>query len=454
MVQEVVMPQMGESITEGTVIRWIKKPGDRVKRDEPLFEISTDKVDTEIPSPGDGVLSEIKVKEGETVPVNTVVCILSDAGAAPAAAAVPPSRGASPAPPKQVAPSAAAPRVAAPATPRPPAAPAARTAAPAAPPAARPAPPPAPAAEAEEDGPHRSSPLVRKIAQEHGVDIARVKGTGTGGRVTKKDILDFIGEGAPETIAEEEPAAGAAEEPAAAEAGWDDSGVRVEPVSIMRAKIGEHMVHSRHTSAHVTTFHEVDLTGVARAREARKAAILKDSGVKLTYLPFVLKAAVSALRDHPVINASLVGKEIHYHRAVHLGIAVAIDDGLIVPVIRDAEEKSILGLARAVQDLAERARTKRLTPQEVQGGTFTVTNFGSFGAIFATPIINPPQVAILGVGAAVKRPVVLPESDAIAVRTQMVLSMSFDHRLIDGATADRYLAQVRKTLEQGPFDLS
>jgi pyruvate dehydrogenase E2 component (dihydrolipoyllysine-residue acetyltransferase) len=451
MVQEVVMPQMGESITEGTVIRWIKKPGDRVRRDEPLFEISTDKVDTEIPSPGDGVLSEIKVKEGETVPVNTVVCILTEAGAATAAAPKAP-----PAPPKQAAPPPAPPRVAAPATPRPPAAPAARTAAPAPPsaPHARPAPPPAPAAETDDEGPHRSSPLVRKIAQEHGVDIAQVKGTGTGGRVTKKDILDFIslGESGQTPAATEEPPAGA--EPATEEGEWDESGVRVEPVSIMRAKIGEHMVHSRHTSAHVTTFHEVDLTGVARAREATKAAILKDTGVKLTFLPFVLKAAVSALRDHPVINASLVGKEIHFHRSVHLGIAVAIDDGLIVPVIRSAEEKSILGLARAVQDLAERARTKRLTPQEVQGGTFTVTNFGSFGSLFATPIINQPQVAILGVGAAVKRPVVLPESDAIAVRTQMVLSMSFDHRLIDGATADRYLAQVRKTLEQGPFDLS
>jgi 2-oxoglutarate dehydrogenase E2 component (dihydrolipoamide succinyltransferase) len=443
---EVFMPQMGESIAEGTLVRWLKKPGEQVKRDEPLFEISTDKVDTEIPSPSDGVLSEIKVKEGQTVPVNTVVCLLAPAGEAgaqaPPRAAVPPARSApvareaAPAPPRSAPP------------PKPAAAPPRRA------PEASSPPPAAVEGPRAEGALQRSSPLVRKIAQEHGIDIGLVPGTGAGGRVTKKDILDYLsaqGGSAPAAGAglEEEGA-----EEAAPSAGEPGAGDRVEPMSIMRAKIAEHMVESKRTSAHVTTVHEVDLTEVARIRSARKEAFLRDTGVKLTFLPFVLKAAVDAMKDFPVINASLVGKDVHYHRAVHLGIAVALDDGLIVPVIKNAEEKSILGLARAVQDLAARARGKRLTPDEVQGGTFTVTNFGSFGSIIGTPVINQPQVAILGVGAAVKRPVVLPEEDAIAVRTMMFLSLSFDHRLIDGATADRYLTRVREVLEQGSFSLS
>jgi pyruvate dehydrogenase E2 component (dihydrolipoamide acetyltransferase) len=464
MAVEVIMPQMGESITEGTLVRWLKRPGDAVKRDEPLFEISTDKVDTEIPSPGDGVLSDVKVKEGQTVPVNTVVCLLSAPGEAGAARPAPPSAppqaakpqpAAKPAPTAPPAPGRPEPRAGAPgATAAPGAGP--RPAAP-----ARPAPsgPPAPAR--EEGGSQRSSPLVRKIAQEHGVDISEVPGSGIGGRVTKKDILDYIASGGGAAAGRrEEPArpgvAGTGDtETAEAETGeYDSAGIRVEPLSIMRAKIAEHMVQSRRTSAHVTTVHEVDLTEVVRARESRKESFLRETGVKLNLLPFILKAAVDGLKRYPVVNGSLVGKEIHYHRAVHLGIAVALEDGLIVPVIRNADEKGILGLARAVQDLAERARSKRLTPEEVQGGTFTVTNYGSFGAVIATPIINQPQVAILGVGAAVKRPAVLPGTEAIAVRSMSYLSLSFDHRLIDGATADRYLTAVRESLERGPFPLT
>ena len=450
---EVFMPQMGESIAEGTLVRWLKKPGEQVKRDEPLFEISTDKVDTEIPSPSDGVLTEVKVKEGQTVPVNTVVCLLASAGDSGAQA--PPRAAAQPQPPRpapvhrEAAPAPARP---APAPPKPAAAPPRRAAETA-------AGPPAAAVEGPraEGGLQRSSPLVRKIAQEHGVDIGQVPGTGAGGRVTKKDMLDFIGAqggrvpaAAGEAVEEE----GAPPAEEAAQPAGEPGADRVEPMSIMRAKIAEHMIESRRTSAHVTTVHEVDLTEVARVRAARKESFLRDTGVKLTFLPFILKAAVDAMKDFPVINSSLAGKDVHYHRSVHLGIAVALDDGLIVPVIKHAEEKSILGLARAVQDLAARARSKRLTPDEVQGGTFTITNFGSFGSLIGTPIINQPQVAILGVGAAVKRPVVLPEEDAIAVRTMAYLSLSFDHRLIDGATADRYLSRVREVLEQGSFSLS
>ncbi len=449
MSQEVRMPQMGESITEGTVVRWLKKPGDRVLRDEPLLEISTDKVDTEIPSPGEGVLAEIKVKEGDTVPVNTVVCLLAAPGEAVAAAA---TRSAPPSPAPQPKLAESAPPVKHPS--------AQREKSVFAPP--EPAPATIPVQDSEEGGSQRSSPLVRKIAQEHEVDIALVQGTGTGGRVTKKDILDYI---AQRDAAKEKTMPAAAQESAASApaapphtaappAAYDASGVRIEPLSIMRSKIAEHMILSRRTSAHVTTVHEVDMTEVARTRQARKESFLRETGVKLTYLPFILKAAVEAIQEFPVINASIVGKEIHYHRDIHLGVAVALEDGLIVPVIRNAGEKSILGLARAVQDLAERARAKRLTPEEVQGGTFSVTNFGTFKSVFATPIISQPQVAILGIGTAVKRPVVLPETDAIAVRTMAFLSLSFDHRLIDGATADQYMSRVRQLLEKGPFPLS
>jgi pyruvate dehydrogenase E2 component (dihydrolipoamide acetyltransferase) len=469
MPQEVRMPQMGESITEGTVVRWLKKPGDSVKRDEMLLEIETDKVNTEIPSPGDGILAEIRVIEGQRVPIDTVLCILAGPGeeslvrGAPAA----PARAAEKAAP-------AAPRPAARPAPAAPAS-AGRAEPPSPPPAAAAAPrPPAPhversqeEAEEGEEAAQRSSPLVRKIAQEHGIDIATVPGTGMGGRVTKKDILDFISrqegeaapEGAPPAVeAPPEPEPGAAPAPSAAEVlpggVWDPSGVRVEPMSIMRAKIAEHMIASRRTSAHVTTFHEVDLTEVARVREARKDNFLRETGAKLTFLPFIIKAAVDALKEFPIVNASVVGKELHYHRDVHLGVAVALQDGLIVPVIRHAEEKSILGIARALADLAERARSKRLAPDEVQGGTFTVTNFGSFGSIFATPIINQPQVAILGVGAATKRPVVLAETESIAIRMMVYLSLSFDHRVIDGAVADQFLSRVRTLLERGPFAIT
>lgn len=451
MPQEVLMPQMGESITEGTLVRWLKKPGDRVRRDEPLFEISTDKVDTEVPAPADGVLSEIRVKEGQTVPVNTVVCTMTGAGEA---AAVRPAAAPAPA--------AAAPK-------------SAPVPGPSTAPAQAPQPMAAKAGPAasgtdEEATVQRSSPLVRKIAQEQGVAITQIPGTGAGGRVTKKDILDFIAqrEAAPQA-ALSAPAAGiaipaaagpfpstaghAAKGPASEDGGWDAAGLRTEPMSIMRAKIAEHMINSRRTSAHVTTVHEVDITEVGRAREARKESFLQETGVKLTFLPFILKATVDALKEFPILNASISGKDILYHRNIHLGIAVALDDGLIVPIIRSAEDRSILGLAKAVQDLADRARTKRLSPEEVQGGTFTVTNFGSNGTLFATPIINQPQVAILGIGAAAKRPVVLPKTDAIAVRTMIHLCLTYDHRLIDGAVADRYLLRVREMLEGGPFPL-
>ncbi len=466
---EVTMPQMGESIVEGTLVRWLKKPGDAVRRDEPLFEISSDKVDTEVPSPGDGVLTEIRVREGQTVPVNSVVCVLG-AAAAPAGPAPPPPRAGAPLPAAAPPPPRSEPRAALPAAARPPAPASASAPALSAPPGPAAAPaasmvPPA-ARTLDDGGAHRSSPLVRKIAQEHGVDISQVQGSGAGGRVTKKDILDYLAvrdsgaatAGAPQAAVPTAPVQPAAPAPAGAQASapgeWNEAGVRVEPMTNMRAKIAEHMVHSKHASAHVTTVHEVDMTQVVKARAARKEAFLQESGIKLTLLPFVLKAVVDGLKEWPIVNASISGKEIHYHRDIHLGIAVAIDDGLIVPIIRNAEEKSILGLARAIQDLAERTRTKRLTPTEVQGGTFTVTNYGSFGSIIATPVINQPQVAILGVGMAIKRPVVLPDSDAIAVRTMAFLSLSFDHRLIDGAVADQFMSVVRESLESGPFPLS
>ena len=435
---DVVMPQMGESIAEGTIVRWIKKVGDRVDRDEPLFEISTDKVDAEIPSPSAGVIVEIRAKEGETVPVNSVVAVIGEAGAAVAALtakAEPPS----PAP-------------LAPAPPVPPVAPVAPAPVAAAPAAATPAPvivaPPAPAASegGAEGQRQKSSPLVRRIAKEHRVDLSLVPGTGLGGRVTKDDILGYLNGGPPPAAPKAAAQAPAPQQPAAPVPAFKPGdNVEVVPMSVMRRKIAEHMVLSRRTSAHVHSVFEVDYTRVAKIRAARKADYERQ-GVKLTYMSFLMKATVDALKAVPVVNTSIDGDNIVYKKDINLGIAVALDWGLIVPVIKHAEEKNMLGLSRAIVDLAARARSKQLKPDEVQGGTFTITNPGVFGALFGMPIISQPQVAILGVGTIEKRVAVL-DDDAIGIRTKGYLSIGYDHRLIDGAVADQFMSHLKKTIE-------
>ena len=411
---DVVMPQMGESIAEGTITRWIKKLGDKVDRDEPIFEISTDKVDAEIPSPSAGTLVEIRNKEGETVPVNQVVAVLDTEGGAVAAEA-PPKTEAS----------------AAPETP--------------APTAPAPAPRVAVAAPPQSESAAFVSPVVRKIAAEHGIDPSTVPGTGAGGRVTKKDILAFVAGGGARA-ASPAPAAAA---PAVRAAGGPTfaAGARTERVamSAMRKKIAEHMVESRRTSAHVNSIFEVDMSRVVKLRGAYKAAYEDRHGVKLTFTPFFVKAICPALRAWPIVNASVEGEEIVYRKDLNIGIAVALDWGLIVPVLRNADDLSMAGLCKKVQDLADRARTKKLNPDEVQGGTFTITNPGPYGNLFGLPIINQPQVAILGTGGIEKRPVVV--GDAIAIRSMMYMSMSYDHRVVDGAVADQFLALVKKYLE-------
>jgi 2-oxoglutarate dehydrogenase E2 component (dihydrolipoamide succinyltransferase) len=438
---DVVMPQMGESIAEGTIVRWIKKVGDKVERDEPLFEISTDKVDAEIPSPIAGVLTEIRHKEGETVPVNSVVAIIGAGGAkaeTPPAAAAPKVEAPAAPPARQQGDGSSAPLSAAPA--------------PASAPAPKAAPPTAAPESPEAALRQRSSPLVRRIAQEHNIDISGIQGTGMAGRVTKDDILAFIARGRPSgdaaaadagrpaPVSRPAPPAAPAQpaKPAAALAGQSMA------MSVMRKKIAEHMIASRRTSAHVHSVFEVNFHRVAQIREAKKAEY-EHAGAKLTYLSFILKAAVDALRAVPVVNASIDGDNIDYHKAINVGIAVALDWGLIVPVIKGADEKNLLGLSRAVADVANRARSKQLKPDEVNGGTFTITNPGVFGALFGMPIINQPQVAILGVGAIEKRPVVL--DDAIGIRPMAYLSLGYDHRIIDGAVADEFLAHIKKTLE-------
>ena len=415
---EVIMPQMGESIQEGTVVRWLKKVGDRVKRDEPILEISTDKVDAEIPSPAAGVLAEITVGEGKTVEIKSILgSIETEAGAA------------APAPD--------------PAAPRPAEAEAGKKAAPAPTEAARftPAPSPAVPPRAAAGSPEerlrtRSSPLVRRIAREHDVDLTSLSGTGIAGRVTKRDILAHLESGGARP-------ASAAAPPAPAFAPGERT--RVEPLSVMRRKISEHMVASKRTSAHVHTFFEVDYTVVDRIRREKKDEFLERYGVKLTYLPFILQATVEALKAWPVLNASLDGENLVFKKDINLGVAVALDWGLIVPVIRNAEEKNLAGLARATADLADRARTKKLLPEEVQGGTFTITNPGVFGSLFGTPIINQPQLAILGVGTIERRLKVV--EDTIAIRTLGYLAIGFDHRIIDGAIADQFMSHIKKTLE-------
>ncbi|MCE2543124.1 MAG: 2-oxo acid dehydrogenase subunit E2 [Acidobacteria bacterium] len=382
----VLMPQLGESIAEGTIIRWNKSVGDAVDRDEPLFEISTDKVDAEIPSPVAGTLVAIRVPAGETVPVDSIVAVI---GAADAEAVSPP-------PPVSVSEEVAV---------------------------ASTAPAPAPsAASRAEPRTVRLSPVVRRLASEHGVDPAAVRGTGAGGRVTKEDVLRFV-----------------ESRSAAAAAG------RAEPLTTMRRKIAEHMVMSRRTSAHVHTVFEVDFSHVAQLRDARKAEYAA-AGAKLTYLSFVAKAVVDAIPEVPVVNATLDGDSVVYKDDVGLGIAVALDDGLIVPVVKHARDTSVLEFSRAITDLAERARTRRLAPAEVEGGTFTITNHGGFGSLLGMPIINQPQLAILGVGAVEPRPVVV--DGAVVVRLRAYLTLGFDHRVIDGATADRFMATVRRNIEQ------
>ena len=442
------MPQMGESIAEGTIVRWIKKVGDKVDRDEPLFEISTDKVDAEIPSPAAGVVSEIRVQEGETVAVNSIVAVIGSAVASTSAAPGPAAASADKAKPAAPAPSPAhyhdrdEPVSAAPVAAEQPKG------------GSLPSTPLPSTPSAEDAIRERSSPLVRKIAKEHNVDIAQIHGTGIAGRVTKDDILGFLDKG-------QNGAASAAKQPAAASAGQAGSSVsgappvatvtfkpgasdHVEKMSVMRKRIAEHMVQSVKTSAHVHSVFEVNFGRIAKIREAKKAEFER-SGAKLTYMSFIIKAAIDALRAVPIVNASVDGDNIVYHKDINVGIAVALDWGLIVPVIKHADEKNLVGLSRAVADLANRARTKQLKPDDVSGGTFTITNPGVFGALFGMPIISQPQVAILGIGNVEKRAVVV--DDAIAIRPMAYLTLGYDHRVIDGAVADEFMSIVKKSLE-------
>jgi len=434
---DVVMPQMGESIVEGTLTKWLKKAGERVERDEPLFEISTDKVDTEIPSPAAGTVREVLVQEGATVGINTVVARIDEGGGA-AAASRPAAVEATPAAP--------APQPVAPPLPAPPVAGAVP---------ATPAPERAEEAEAGPSGP--LSPLVRKMARENNVDLARMKGTGAGGRITKQDVESYLAAG-PQAAAPAKPAGAPTPavppqptpqaSPAPIPQPIPAAGApktRIEPLSTMRQKIAEHMVLSKRTSPHVTTVHRVDMTKVAKMRDRHKATFQANYGFSLTYLPFIIRASVVALRQFPLLNASLDSNNIIFHNDINIGIAVALENGLIVPVIRAADEKNVLGLQRSVVDLATRARSRQLKPDEVVGGTFSITNFGSFGSLVGTPIINQPQVAIMGVGTVDKTPVVI--DDAIAIRSICHLSLSFDHRLIDGAVADQFMTKVKEVLE-------
>jgi len=431
------MPQMGESIVEGTLTKWLKKQGEHVDRDEPLFEISTDKVDTEIPSPAAGVLSEVLVAEGKTVAISTVVGKI-DEGAGNGAAAKPAAAAVAAAPVPAVAPA-----------------------------PALPAPAPQPAAEIEQpEGP--LSPLVRKMAREYNIDLKQVKGTGAGGRITKQDLESYMSAQGARTMAQATPPPPGAAAPAPVAAAPPSvqpkvptsapaaapvaaHRARIEPMSTMRQSIAKHMLISKQTSAHVTTVHRVDMTKVAKMRDKHKAEFQKNNGFSLTFLPFVTRAAVEAIRAFPIVNASIQDANILYHQDINIGIAVALENGLIVPVIRSADGMNVTGLQRAIVDLSGRARSRQLRPDEVQGGTFSITNFGSFGSVFATPIINQPQVAILGVGMVEKVPVVV--DDAIAIRSQCYLALTFDHRLIDGALADQFTAKAKQVLENWSEEL-
>src|ERR1017187_2229588 len=421
MATNVIMPQMGESIAEGTITKWMKKVGERVERDEPLFEISTDKVDAEIPSPAAGILTQILVKENETVAINTVVAVVDGEGAV--AAAKPAETAATDVEAKPAAPAKSVEALAEEHA----------------------------SIEIEQEGTEtedvRTSPLVRRIARENNVDLSEVKGSGLGGRVSKKDILDYIEQrraGAPSTTSRPAAAPAPVPHPSPAPMAFT-SATQIVPMTPMRQKIAEHMVMSKHTSAHVYTLVEVEMTRVVGTRERFKKEFKERNGIKLTYTPFFVRACVEAIKELPIINSSLDGTNIIYKRDVNIGIAVALENGLIVPVIKRADEKNFLGVARSVQDLADRARTKRLSVDDVQGGTFTITNPGSFGGLSGLPIINQPQVAILGVGAIEKRPVV--RDDAIAIRHMVYLSVSYDHRVIDGAVAERFMGKIKNILE-------
>jgi len=471
MAVDIVMPQMGESIFEGTITKWLKKPGDKVERDEPLFEISTDKVDAEIPSPSAGVLKEIKVGEGKTVPIQTVVGTIEAAGSSAAAPASAPA----PAPNKAAEPKAAA------------AAPAAAQPAPQQPSAQKPAAPAQAQPASGKDGARiHSSPLVRRMAKEHGLDLASIPGTGAGGRISKQDIEGYLaGSGsapssAPETEDEgtEEyapqapapartqapplrpPAPAPRQAPPPATAGGQhqvtfESAVprermyfgnyEVQPMTVMRQRIAEHMVASKHVSAHVYSVDEIDMSKVAALRAKSRDEFEKRYETKLTFMPFFVKAAVAGLRAFPTVNASLDGTNVILHKEINIGIAVALDWGLIVPVIKNADEKNILGIQRNMNDLAERARTKKLKPEEVQESTFSITNPGVFGGLFGLPVISQPNVGILGLGAIEKRPVVI--NDSIAIRSMCYVTLSYDHRVVDGAIAHQFLHKVKDTLE-------
>jgi pyruvate dehydrogenase E2 component (dihydrolipoamide acetyltransferase) len=457
MAVDVVMPQMGESIFEGTITKWLKKPGDKVERDEPLFEISTDKVDAEIPSPSAGVLKEIKIPEGQTVPIQTVVAVIDGAGGAAASAPAP--AAAAPAPTKTPAP---APAVAPPPTPA-----AAKPAVAPPPLPASHAPAPAAAAPAT-SGAERihSSPLVRRLAKEHGIDLASLEGSGAGGRITKEDIEAAIaghsGAAAPAARPAPPPPLPA---PVAAPTGPAVHGSQyvpalqvavprdrlyfgnyeVQPLSVMRQKIAEHMVASKHVSPHVYSVDEIDMTKIAAIRAKAKQEFETRYETKLTFMPFFVKAAVAGLRAYPTLNASLDGTNVVLHKEINIGMAVALDWGLIVPVIKGADEKNLLGIQRTLNDLAERARTKKLKPEEVQEGTFSITNPGVFGGLFGLPVISQPNVGILGLGAIEKRPVVV--DDAIAIRSMCYVTLSYDHRVVDGAIAHQFLHKVKETLE-------
>ena len=452
MATPVVMPQMGESIAEGTIVRWIKKVGDSVDRDEPLFEISTDKVDAEIPSPAAGTLLDISVQEGETVPVNSVVATIGAPGETAALDATGPSTAAS-SPAATETPRREADVVAA--TPPP----SGKTV------TARPQADGSPALSASAQAtpspapePHgmRTSPLVRRIAKEHGVDLNNVIGSGLAGRVTKRDILEYLDQApqAPSTRARrdarrESAAPEVREVREAREAPEAPEAPEIVPMSIMRKRIAEHMILSRRTSAHVYSVFEVNYSKVDQIRQARRGEY-EQRGVKLTYTSFIAKVAIECIGRHKIINASIDGDNIVYKREINLGIAVALDNGLIVPVIKRADELNLLGLSRAIAEVAERSRTKKLNPEEVHGGTFTITNPGVFGAQFGLPIINQPQVAILGVGTIEKRAVVI--DDMIGIRPMGYLTLGYDHRLVDGAVADQFMADVKKGLEN--FDAS
>ena len=425
---DIVMPQMGESIFEGTITKWLKKAGDKVQRDEPLFEISTDKVDAEIPAPASGILQEIKAAEGATVQVNSVVGIIAGDGEATAA---------------KTAPAAAAPAKLASAKQEPPA--------PAAPPVAAAA-PYSPAATSDEADDVRSSPLVRKLAKEHNVDLGQIQGTGLGGRVTKQDILNFVEQGTPARAASAVPSRPApAPTPAAAPIPGE-----LVPLTKMRSIIAQRMIESRRTSAHVHCMFEVDMTRISNLRNKQKSGFEQRNGARLTFMPFFVRATIIALQQYPIINASLEGDGIRYHRNVNVGIAVALDWGLIVPVLKNADEKNFLGLQRGITDLGERARGKKLLPTDIEGSTFTITNPGQFGAVFGLPIINQPNSAILGIGGIAKQPMVLTDdngSDSIAIRSVVHLTLGYDHRLIDGAVADQFMAYLKKVLENWNEDI-